>query len=255
MLIVSLVLVAAYGFLLLYALIHGAAFVFEPPVPSYRDGEALIKVKGADGVLLSALFLKNPESRYTFFYFHGNGEDLGDCLSTMEMMRAKGYSVFSFDYRGYGTTPGVPQEANVYADAASALEYLTTKEGVDLGSIILYGRSLGSGPAVEMGTRYQVGGVILEGGFISSFQVVTCFPLIPFDFFKNLKKIGRLDCPLLIIHAEKDKVVGFKHGEKLYERAKEPKFFYSVSEAGHNDLIERAGGLYWKVLEDFIRAI
>jgi hypothetical protein len=248
-------MVGAYGFLLIYTFINGASLIFQPPAPSYQDGEGVIKIQGVDGQPISALFLKNPTARYTLFYFHGNAEDLGDCLPMMERMREEGYSVFSFDYRGYGTTPGVAKEANVYADAASALEYLITIEGVDLGSLILYGRSVGSGPAVEMGTRYQVGGVILAGGFVSAYQVVTYFPLIPFDPFKNLKKIRGIDCPLLIIHAERDRIIPFRHAEKLYEEAKEPKFLFPVSHAGHNDLVETAGEEYWRVLNEFTRSL
>ena len=251
MLIVLSVLVVAYGFLLIYTLINGGSLIFQPPASSYQDGEGVIKIQGADGPPISALFLKDPTARHTLFYFHGNAEDLGDCFPMMEMMREKGYSVFSFDYRGYGTTPGVAKEANVYADAASALEYLIAIEEIDVGSVILYGKSVGSGPAVELGTRYQVGGVILEGGFISAFQVVTYFPLIPFDPFKNLKKIDKIGCPLLIIHAERDRIVPFRHAEKLYREAKEPKFLFPVSHAGHNDLVETAGEEYWRALKDF----
>ena len=65
--------------------------------------------------------------------------------------------------------------------------------------IILYGRSLGAGAAVDLAARRPVGGLVLESPFLTAFRVLTRIPLFPFDKFRNVDKIGRVRCPVLIM--------------------------------------------------------
>ena len=62
-----------------------------------------------------------------------------------------------------------------------------------------------------------MGGVILESPFLTAFRVMTRVPLFPFDKFSNVDKIGRVRCPLLILHGEADEIVPFWHGRRLFE--------------------------------------
>jgi hypothetical protein len=61
--------------------------------------------------------------------------------------------VLSYDYRGYGLHPGVPTEGSCYADIEGAYDYLTKELKIPASRIILYGRSIGSGPTCYMGQR------------------------------------------------------------------------------------------------------
>lgn len=79
--------------------------------------------------------------------------------------------------------------------------------------------------------------------------------MVPFDKFPNYKKIGKVRCPVLIIHGTQDTVISFWHGEKLFALANEPKQFWAVHGAGHNDVDLHAGESYGKTLRAFAQSI
>ena len=117
--------------------------------------------------------------------------------------------------------------------------------------IILYGRSLGAWAAVDLAARAVVGGLVLESPFLTAFRVMTRIPLLPFDKFRNVDKIARVRCPVLIMHGEADEVVPVWHGRQLFERAPGPKTFVAIPGAHHNDFMWVAGARYAAALRDF----
>ncbi|MBW4577839.1 MAG: alpha/beta hydrolase [Aphanothece sp. CMT-3BRIN-NPC111] len=225
--------------------------IFQPQRSSYEDTSQIIKLTTSDGVQISAIYLPNPQARYTILYSHGNAEDLGDLLWVFTELREMGFAVFGYDYHGYGTSQGSPTERNVYRDIDAAYNYLTEQLGIPPQQIIAYGRSVGSGPAVDLATRQKVGGLILESPFLTAFRVLTRIPIVPFDKFRNIDKIKRVHCPVLVMHGKRDEVVPFSNGKKLFEAANEPKRFLWVDAATHNDLMEVADDQYAKALREF----
>ena len=97
-------------------------------------------------------------------YFHGNAGDLSGWKFVTEDFTALGYSALIIDYRGYGKSTGKISEDGMYADGEAAYEYLTQDLHVAASNILVYGRSIGTGVAVEMATRHPVGGLIRSGG-------------------------------------------------------------------------------------------
>jgi fermentation-respiration switch protein FrsA (DUF1100 family) len=229
--------------------------IFQPQASSYRDTEQIIKLSSANGVQISATYLHNPEARFTILFSHGNAEDIGTALPTLERLKAMGFSVFAYDYQGYGTSSGVPSEENTYQDVEAAYNYLNDNLNIPADRIIAYGRSLGGAVAVELAQKRHLGGLIIEGSFTTAYRVVTKIPLFPFDKFKSISKIKQVRCPVLIIHAKRDEVVPFSHGEKLFLEANEPKASFWVEEAGHNNLIQVAGKNCEKALLEFLSLI
>jgi len=215
--------------------------IFLPPVATYRDGDEVIKVRTADGVMLSAIYLANPSAAHTLLYSHGNAEDLGGVRPVLLRLREIGFSVLAYDYRGYGTSKGRPSEHGAYADIDAAYAYLTSSLGTVPAQIIVYGRSVGSGPAIDLALRRPVGGLVVESGFTTAFRVLTRIPLLPFDKFRNIDKIGRVRCPVLVMHGRGDEIVPLSHGQALWRAAPEPKRFLWADGAGHND--------FWLVAE------
>lgn len=235
--------VVLYGVLCLVALLMADRMIFLPPPATYRDGAEIVKLRTADGVLISATHLPHPSAPYTLLVSHGNAEDLGDIRPHLERLRATGFSVFAYDYRGYGTSAGAPSERGVYADVDAAYAHLTTQLGVPPAQIIAYGRSVGSGPAVDLAAREPIGGLVVESAFTTAFRVLTRVTLLPFDKFDNLDKIHRVRCPVLVMHGRADEIVPFGHGEALWRAAPEPKRFFWAERAGHNDfwLVDEPG--------------
>jgi fermentation-respiration switch protein FrsA (DUF1100 family) len=118
--------------------------------------------------------------------------------------------------------------------------------------IIIFGRSVGSGPAVYLASRKPAAALILQSPFVSAFRVVTHIPLLPFDRFPNYKRIGHVRCPVLVIHGSADNVIPFWHGQKIYDLAHEPKDHLWVQGADHNDLDAVAGESYGQALQKFV---
>lgn len=244
-------LVLSYVGLLLYGTMFAERMIFLPPVTGYRDTSSTLKLKSRDGVEISAVYLANPQATYTILFSHGNAEDLGTLAPELESMRALGFSIFAYDYHGYGTSGGQATEKNAYEDIDAAYNYLTQVLKVPSDRIIAHGRSLGGAVAIDLASRKPVGGLIIESSFVSAFRVVTGYRIFPFDKFRNADKIKQVRCPVLIIHGRQDEVIPFWHGERLFGIANDPKTNLWVDGAGHNNLKRVAGADYVRALKAF----
>ncbi|MCH7801621.1 MAG: alpha/beta hydrolase, partial [Chloroflexi bacterium] len=109
------------------------------------------------------------EGRITLLWFHGNAGNISHRVDNILMLnRTLGVNIMIIDYRGYGRSQGKPSEDGLYQDAEAAIEFLVSQRGVSQETeLVLFGRSLGAGVAVEMAVRHRARAVILESGFTS----------------------------------------------------------------------------------------
>lgn len=167
----------------------------------------------------------------TILYSHANAEDLGNIYPWCKFLsKMLGVNVFAYDYTGYGlaTDQGDPSEDYCFADISAAFAYLTSVLQIPPPSIILYGRSLGSGPSCYLAARTAedgdpVGGLILHAPFLSVYRIVLesgC--TLPGDRFPNVDFAPGIRSPALFIHGTKDSIVPFNHSERLLETVREP---------------------------------
>ena len=170
----------------------------------------------------------------------------------LQDLQQHGFAVFAYDYHGYGTSEGKPNEQNTYNDIDAAYNYLTTMLKIPPQKIIAYGYSIGSGPTVDLAVRQPVAGVILVAPFVSVFRVLTHYSILSFDKFENLKKITKLNAPILIMHGTKDRTVPFWHNVALYNAAPSPKQHLWIANAGHQNILELARNIYWQTINDFV---
>ena len=248
-------LLLIYTFFALYVFFRADSMIFLPQPASYPDTKTSLKLSVTQTEQISAIYLPNSQATHTLLYIHGNAEDLGDIRPLLDRLHGWGFSVFAYDYRGYGTSDGNPSERNAYQDADAAYAYLTQQLKIPPEQIIVYGRSVGGGSAVDLATRHPVSGLILESTFTSAFRVVVPFPILPFDKFSNLDKLRKVHCPVLVMHGQADQTIPIQHGQRLYEAAREPKMSLWVAEAGHNDLDLVAGERYQRTLVAFQRLV
>ncbi len=225
--------------------------LFRPQQALYTDDSSIIKLRTSDGEKNSAKFYENDNAVFTILFSHGNAEDIGTIEPFILRLRENGFAVLVYDYHGYGTSEGSPSEYNTYRDIDAAYEYLIEARKIPAERIILHGRSLGGGAAVDLASREPVGGLILESTFTSASRVLTNIRIFPFDKFENINKIATVNCPVLVIHGKKDWTIPFHHGEKLFAAAKEPKASLWIDNAGHNNLFNTASGPYLKAIRDF----
>jgi len=228
-----------------------ASVIYHPEYGSQRAPAGMQKLPDVHGGEVAVLHVPNPQARFTCWFFHGNAEDLGDIESTLLALRAAGFAVFAFDYPGYGLSSGKPSETSLNAAARIARRYLRETLKVPPERTLLYGRSLGGGPAVQMALEEHTGGLVLQSTFMSVFRVATRWRILPFDRFENLRKIARVNCPVLVMHGREDEVIAFRHGEALFAAAREPKRRLWVPRAHHNDFVAAAGEGYWRSLREF----
>lgn len=256
-LIRSIVLIPVCVFLglLIIAVFFADRAIFRPPRSSYKDTADVIKLETTSGDEISARYYENVNASHTILFSHGNAEDIGMIGPFAWRLRDLGFNVLIYDYHGYGTSSGSPSEENAYAAIDAAYHYLLTEKAVDPKRIILHGRSLGGGLAVDLASREPVGGLILESTFTTAFRVVTRYTILPFDKFENIKKIKKVTCPVLVIHGTSDWTIPLYHGQRLFEAANDPKQALWVEGAGHNNVVNTNERLYLNTVSRFVEVL
>ncbi|KAG0450206.1 hypothetical protein HPP92_027048 [Vanilla planifolia] len=177
--------------------------------------------KGND---IIAMYVRHPSASLTLLYSHGNAADLGQLYDLLSELSVHLHvNVMGYDYSGYGQSSGKPSEQNTYNDIETVYKCLEDNYGTHAEHIILYGQSVGSGPTLDLATQLpNLRAVVLHSPILSGLRVM--YPVkhsFWFDIFKNIDKVPRVTCTVLIIHGTADEVVDWSHGKRLWELCKE----------------------------------
>ncbi len=128
--------------------------------------------------------------------------------------------------------------------------------------MIYFGRSLGAAVAVQMALETPPAGLVLESPFPSIAAMGWHHnPLLYLLLgwwaldarYDNLGKIDRVRVPLLLFQGENDVIVPPQMARRLFERAHEPKTFFLIDGAGHNDTYDKGGAAYWRAWRRFLQ--
>ncbi|WP_425617126.1 alpha/beta hydrolase [Anatilimnocola sp. NA78] len=260
----------AYVSVILMLLWMETALVY--PAPQYPVGNwqaaqtygwEEVDFKSADGTKLHGWYRELPKSQgepqAVMLYCHGNGENIahnGDYLA--DVANQNQLNIFMFDYRGYGRSEGKPTEAGVLADGEAAQQWLAERARIPANQIVLMGRSLGGGVAVDLAARNGCRGLILQNTFTSMPDAAArMYPWAPIQLlmknrYNSLEKITKYRGPLLQSHGDRDTLVPFDIGQKLHAAAPGPKEFFVNKGLGHNDAEPPE---YDKVLAKFIKSL
>ena len=197
-----------------------------------------IFIKSDDAELRSWIIEKDFKNLKSIVFFHGNAGDLSNRIYKLNELNKLDINVLIISWRGFSGNKGSPTEKNLYADAQASIKWLS-KKGVNNNQIILYGESLGTGVAVEIGKKNNYNSIILESPFTSiENSAKIYYPYLPVslllkDRYDSISKIKMVNSPILIMHGEKDDVVPFNMGKELFEKANNPKQFYFTPDDDH----------------------
>ncbi len=220
-----------------------------------------VELRAEDGVRLHGWFLPVKGSQLTVLVCHGNAGNVSHRLDRALLMQSRlKVDTLLFDYRGYGKSQGSPDEEGTYRDARAAYRWLIAR-GLGPERVVLFGESLGSAVALQLALEVEARALVLESPFASipamARAVYPLLPLWPFvrTRYDNAAKIARLRMPLLVMHGERDEIVPFAQGRRVFDEAPEPKRFFAIPGASHNDTYVVGGEAYWRALRDFLERL
>ena len=237
---------AIYGFVALAAYFGQRSLLYPSPlnpIEPHAPGAELLRIPGADGSTVYALYVPAPPHAPTLVHFHGNGEDLAGQARLVSVMKSAGLGVYAVEYPGYGPAQGARlDETSVYAAAEASLRHLE-QLGVARESIVLQGQSLGSGVAVEMARRGYGARLVLLSPYTSIVDMAALVtPFLPVrwlvrDRYETDRKAAAIALPALVIHGTHDEVVPFRMGQRIAQLLPHAEFV-PVPGAHHNDLFD-----------------
>jgi len=241
---IFLVLIFIYLIFLAFIYFYQRNLLYHPNENNY-SGDSLtvkvekVKIQTSDNLQLNGWFHKKNLSDYkTIIYLHGNAGTLENRIHKLNHFEDIDVNFLIIAWRGFSGNKGKPTEDGLYIDGKSAVNWVLEK-GIKEENIVLYGESLGTGITLEIAQNKNFAGVILETPFTSMVAVAQNFyPYIPVnlllkDRYENEKKVININIPIMIMHGEKDTIVPFSMGKKIFEMANEPKYSYFTKYDNH----------------------
>jgi len=207
----------------------------------------------------------NPQAP-ALLYLHGTFRNLYQNLPKIDALREAGFAVLAVDYRGWGdSTPIIPSETTIYADANVAWAELVRRQG-DPRKRVIYGHSMGSGVAVELASHKHVGvdyaALILESSFTRLPDVAKAVGLLgtiaswfATQEFDSADKIKAVDAPILMLHGTADKTVPVELGRRLRDAAPKGTRWVEFEGGTHSGLHREAPVPYQQALHTLIEQI
>lgn len=256
-----------------YALVCVLAYVFQSRMVFFPDRKLVAKPSAvglafedvafttADDVEIHGWFLPREGAAHTLLFCHGNAGNISHRFDSLRIFHELGLSVLIFDYRGYGRSAGgPPSETGTYRDADAAYRYLIDERGVDPSRLIVFGRSLGSGVAIELASRMPVGALIAESSFTSLPDVgQRAYPILPVKLLSRIRydsasRVASIAAPKLFVHSRDDELIPFALGRRLFDEAAEPKHFVEI-QGDHNSGFATSGAQYTAALRAFLESL
>ena len=217
-----------------------------------------------DDIKLHAWLVPGEPDKPMVVFFHGNAANISYRVEILQYFNQIGFSVFIFDYRGFGRSHGhANSEEDLYIDSRGALEFLKSR-GWSVSRMIYYGRSMGAAASLQMGLEFPPAVVVMEAPFTSMADIAWHTAPVTYALlgwwaiharFDNINKIEKLTTSVVILQGDKDHIVPVEMAERLYQRAREPKAFYLIPDGGHSNLFQIGAEKYrkiWLELADYL---
>jgi fermentation-respiration switch protein FrsA (DUF1100 family) len=249
--LMSLLAMAAAGFVALAAafwfgqrhLMYFPSSEVEAPAAVGLRAVEPVTLVADDGLSLASWFVPaaSAADRGTVIVFNGNAGNRSHRASLAARLAGAGFSTLLVDYRGYGGNPGSPSEPGLLLDAKAARRYVDARSAGNPRHVVYFGESLGTGVAVALAVERPPAALVLRSPFSSAVDVARFhYPWLPVgwllrDRYLSIDRIGRVECPVLFIAGERDRIVPVGQTRALHAAARDPKRLLILPGADHND--------------------
>ena len=204
-----------------------------------------------DGVVLRG-WVMNPGQARAVIYFGGNG-DAVQAMRLQYAAMAPQRSVYLVGYRGYSASDGVPSQQAILADALALFDSVKGRHS----AVAVIGRSLGSGVAIYVAAQRPVEKLVLVTPYDSIARVAqdhfAIYPagLLMRDRYESWRYAPQLRCPLLVVQAVHDEVIGAARTETLLRALPKPVALLKIDGVTHDSIV--ASPQYAAALAGFLR--
>ena len=218
-------------------------------------------LKTDDDERLRAWHLPHATARAQVVYFHGNGGNLALWSDVLIGLWREQLDIIAVDYRGYGLSTGSPSERGLYRDVDATVRFARSDIRRAELPLIYWGRSLGTAMAAYAAATAPGDGVILEAGFPSMRAVVESNPLLwLLSWFASYRFptadwMARVPQPALVLHGDRDSVIPYRLGQRLFDALPGPKTLVTIPGGDHNDPVPRVPETYWRAVESFVASL
>ena len=202
---------------------------------------------------INSLLFTQKNAKHLILYFHGNAgslENWGHVASEISA-QCKDH-VWIIDYPGYGKSEGSIRSEKQLLDLTEKFFEEAKKKFPSI-QIVVYGRSIGSGPAAWLAAQKNLP-LILETPYASFSQLASelapWFPSFLRRYsFETSQWLDKFSNPLLILHGGRDEVIPVAHGKQISKNVKNSRFVH-IQNGTHNDLSTYKE--YWAALRVFL---
>lgn len=221
----------------------------------------VLTLTASDGVRLRAWWIPGPSpDSPVMLCLHGNGGNLSHRTDKMRIFHDAGAAQLWLDWRGYGESGGSPDEPGLYRDALAGWAWLNSVKAVPPARLVLYGESLGNGPAIELATRAAAAGLIVDGGFTSLTDmgrlVLPWFPMKLAKLrFDNLSRLPRVVIPTLFLHSPQDDIIPYAMALRNLGASGAAKKRLVDMKGSHNEGFLETGPAYGAAIKTFLAGL
>lgn len=227
--------------------------IFPAPPSSYKISSfppntlLWLPMEGQMEVRVPCAIVHRPGAEFLVIFYHGNGDDLGGAYKFLralsEYLASLGVflSFLIVEYPGYGLFAGKANEEGVHKAAQTAFHWARDVAQWPMQNIWLWGISIGTGPATQIASQHECGALVLTAAYESIRAVVkhllgnTAQYLVS-ERFDNLSKIRHVECPVMFIHGEEDKLIPCSQTLQLFEHTKsQVKMLFIADGVGHTN--------------------
>ena len=209
-----------------------------------------VAIPTADNAAVNGWFDPPTAGKPVILFYKGNSGSFTEEHERYEAWVKDGYGFLAFDYRGFPASPGSITQQHILDDALAAYDWLKAKNF----PIVVWGRSLGSGPASFVSSQRTPDGLLLETPFLSAVDVAfDRYPYMPvqllmFDQFPVKDWILKVKAPVLVAHGTNDHTIDVHHGRAVYDLVPNTYGLWIEPGADHGDLWKRG---IWARAKDF----